>query len=152
MFHEITRQFNSFGRCFMLPGTRAIWKLCRIQVIQPFQPNRPKQIPEQTVDPYVRRLTTNRLIRIYTVCLSDFDICQIPFFFSGRGQAQGWKASLQKFRCKSITKTCLYNVDPLKPHFYILKLGFTGVHIFVLISAQKHRLWILVRTTSPRRF
>ena len=27
-----------------------------------------------------------------------------------------------------ITKTCLYNVDPLKPHFYIVKLGFTGVH------------------------
>ena len=28
-----------------------------------------------------------------------------------------------------ITKTCLYNVDPLKPHFYIVKLGFTGVYI-----------------------
>ena len=25
-----------------------------------------------------------------------------------------------------ITKTCLYNFDPLKPHFYIVKLGFTG--------------------------
>ena len=24
-----------------------------------------------------------------------------------------------------ITKTCLYNFDPLKPHFYIVKLGFT---------------------------
>ena len=28
-----------------------------------------------------------------------------------------------------ITKTCLYNVDPLKPHFYIVKLGLTGVYI-----------------------
>ena len=28
-----------------------------------------------------------------------------------------------------ITKTCLYNFDPLKPHFYIVKLGFTGVYI-----------------------
>ena len=36
----------------------------------------------------------------------------------------------------SITKTCLYNFDPLKPHFYIVKLGFTGVHIISLISAQ----------------
>ena len=27
-----------------------------------------------------------------------------------------------------ITKTCLYNFDPLKPHFYIVKLGFTGVY------------------------
>ena len=35
-----------------------------------------------------------------------------------------------------ITKTCLYNFDPLKPHFYIVKLGFTGVNISFLISAQ----------------
>ena len=40
-----------------------------------------------------------------------------------------------------ITKTYLYNFDPLKPHFYIEKLGFTGVYIIFLISAQKHRLW-----------
>ena len=33
-------------------------------------------------------------------------------------------------------KTCLYNFDPLKPHFYIVKLGFTGVYIIFLISAQ----------------
>ena len=36
----------------------------------------------------------------------------------------------------NITKTCLYNFDPLKPHFYIVKLGFTGVYISFLISAQ----------------
>ena len=36
----------------------------------------------------------------------------------------------------SITKTRLYNADPLKPHFYIVKLGFTGVHIIFIISAQ----------------
>ena len=41
-----------------------------------------------------------------------------------------------------ITKTRLYNFDPLKPHFYIVKLGFTGVYIIFLISAQKHRLWV----------
>ena len=45
-----------------------------------------------------------------------------------------------------ITRTRLYNFDPLKPHFYIVKLGFTGVYIIFLISAQKHRLWVLVRT------
>ena len=45
----------------------------------------------------------------------------------------------------SITKTCLYNFDPFKPNFYIVKQGFTGVYLF-LISAQKHRLWVLVRT------
>ena len=31
-----------------------------------------------------------------------------------------------------IKKTRLYNFDPLKPHFYIVKLGFTGVYIFFL--------------------
>ena len=36
----------------------------------------------------------------------------------------------------AITKTCLYNFDPLKPHFYIVKLGFTGVYIIFHISAQ----------------
>ena len=35
-----------------------------------------------------------------------------------------------------ITKTCLYNFDPLKPHYYIVKLGFTGVYIIFLISAE----------------
>ena len=43
-------------------------------------------------------------------------------------------------------KTCLYNFDPLKPHFYIVKLGFTRVYIILLNSAQKHRLWVFVRT------
>ena len=51
-----------------------------------------------------------------------------------------------------IPKTCLYNFDPLKPHFYIVKLGFTRVYIIFLISAQKHRLWVLVRTASLRQF
>ena len=33
-------------------------------------------------------------------------------------------------------KTYLYNFDPLKPPFYIVKLGFTGVYISFLSSAQ----------------
>ena len=51
-----------------------------------------------------------------------------------------------------IMKTCLYNFDPLKPHFDMVKLGFTGVYIIFLISAHKHRLWVLVRTASSRLF
>ena len=43
----------------------------------------------------------------------------------------------------NITKTCLYNFDPPKPHCYIVKLGFTGVYVIFLISAQKHRLCLL---------
>ena len=46
-----------------------------------------------------------------------------------------WKV-LHLCWCMNITKTCLYNFDPLKPHFYIVKLGFTGVDIIFLISAQ----------------
>ena len=45
-----------------------------------------------------------------------------------------------------------HNFDPFKPHSYIVKLRFTGVYIIFLISAQKHRLWVLVRTASARRF
>ena len=39
------------------------------------------------------------------------------------------------------------NFDPLKPHFYIVKLGFTGVYI-IFYFCSKHRLWVLVRTAS----
>ena len=34
-----------------------------------------------------------------------------------------------------ITETGLYNFDPLEPHLYIVKLGFTGVYIIFLITA-----------------
>ena len=36
----------------------------------------------------------------------------------------------------NITKTCLYIFDFLIPHFYIVKLGFTGINIIFLISAK----------------
>ena len=35
-----------------------------------------------------------------------------------------------------IMKTSVYNFDPLKLHFYIVKPGFTGVYIIFLISAE----------------
>ena len=43
-------------------------------------------------------------------------------------------------------------LSPRKPHFYIIKLGFIGVYLIFLISDQIHRLWVLVRTASVRRF
>ena len=43
---------------------------------------------------------------------------------------------IRSLKLPDITKTYLYNFDPLKPHFYIVKLGFTGVFIIFLISAQ----------------
>ena len=53
---------------------------------------------------------------------------------------------------KYMPRTYLYNFDPLKPHFYIVKLGLTGVYIIFLIAAQKHRSWVLVRTASPNEY
>ena len=46
------------------------------------------------------------------------------------------KPRLDESGALDITKTYLYNFEPLKPHFYIVKLGFTGVYIIFIISAQ----------------
>ena len=37
----------------------------------------------------------------------------------------------------NITKTRLYNFDPLKAHIDIVKLGFTGVYIIFFYFAKK---------------
>ena len=50
--------------------------------------------------------------------------------------SNGTDISVSVIKITPVTKTCLYNFDPLKPHFYIVKLGFTGVYIIFLISAQ----------------
>ena len=57
---------------------------------------------------------------------------RLIWIFAGRTFPKVWFLTLQ------LTKTCLYNIDPLKPNFYIVKLGFTGVYIIFLISAQKN--------------
>ena len=46
-----------------------------------------------------------------------------------------------------MTKTRLYNFDPLKLHFYIVKLGFRGVYIIFLISAQNISCWFSLTST-----
>ena len=43
----------------------------------------------------------------------------------------------------------LYDFDPLKPYFYIVKLGFTGVYIIILISTQN--IDCRYSLESPRR-
>ena len=49
----------------------------------------------------------------------------------------------ETFQFVTITKTFLYNFDPLiNPHFYIVKLGFTGYTLYnISYFSQKHRLW-----------
>ena len=46
-------------------------------------------------------------------------------------------------------ETRLYNFDPLKNHFYRVKLGFTGVYIIFLISA--HNIDCRYSLEPPRR-
>ena len=46
--------------------------------------------------------------------------------------------------CITKTRLHVYSLTPLKHHFYTVKLGFTVVYIDFLISAKKHRLWVLV--------
>ena len=77
---------------------------------------------------------------VVVFCFFFFIFFFFCFFFSDRVAAL----------CFSSRKYII--MTPLKPHFYIVKLGFTGVYIIPFISAQKHRLWVLVRTASPRRF
>ena len=36
-----------------------------------------------------------------------------------------------------ITTPCLYNIDSIKPHFYIVKLGFTGVYFIFSYFCSK---------------
>ena len=66
---------------------------------------------------------------------------------------QKWSPSptIVKGATSGIRKTCL-KIDPLEPHFYIVKLEFTGVYNVFLSFVQKHRLWVLFRTASSRRF
>ena len=64
----------------------------------------------------------------YLLSLCEYD----PQEFMRRAVTQD-KTSVHHFE---ITKSYLYNYDPLKPPFYIVKLGFTGVYIIFLISAQ----------------
>ena len=77
------------------------------------------------VIPIIHRIYAN-----YSVKITLFQTCPNISLFMCR---KYWLSG-------NITKTDLYNFDPLKPHFYIVKLGFTVVYIIFLISAQKHRL------------
>ena len=44
-----------------------------------------------------------------------------------------------------------FKVYPLEPQFYVVKLRFTEVYLF-LIFDPKHRLWVLIRTALERQF
>ena len=56
-------------------------------------------------------------------------LARLPVMHKIRGSIPG--RGVTDF-CTLIMKTCPCNEDPLTPHYYIVKLGFTGVYIFVL--------------------
>ena len=53
--------------------------------------------------------------------------------FPGYLCKENFAAILQIGNCLPITKTCPLILTTLKPHFYIVKLRFTGVYIIFLI-------------------
>ena len=58
-------------------------------------------------------------------------------------------STYETYDAQTITKTCLYKFGPLKPLFYLVKLGFTGIYIIFLISAQNIDCWYSLE--PPRR-
>ena len=71
-----------------------------------------------------------------------------PKIYYIKGSTLHGHISMISNKTKGIMLTCPCIVYPLTPHFYIVKLGYT----YLLIFALKHRLWVLVRTASLRRF
>ena len=63
----------------------------------------------------------------YTVCLCPIKRMQ--------GQYEKRGKEIGKLN-HTIRKTCPCNEYPLKPHFYIVKLGFVGVYLFLLFLVQ----------------
>ena len=60
-----------------------------------------------------------------------FVTCSTHSVYEGIVQVFVWIFALLRYKKKENTFH-LYNFDPLKPHFYIVKLGFTGVYIIFL--------------------
>ena len=67
-------------------------------------------------------------------------VCIVKLFGAASGEKGEAGTSKTDLRtpCSFPThhKTCLFNFDTLKPHCYIVKLGFTGGYFIFLISAE----------------
>ena len=98
------------------------------------------------------------------VCWSEYSDSSFVYGFISLDYGLGTMTTTNYFyfiytrviRCTSSTKKYLYKFDPLKPHFYKVKLGVSGVYIIFLISAQKqivgtrkNRLGGAVLTSTP---
>ena len=88
--------------------------------------------------PWFQRCSRQRSSTVFSFFsfLSDIISCESSNLITCSASYTLKSLALWRLNHQVITKTCLYNFDPLKPHFYIVKLGFTGVYIIFLISAQ----------------
>ena len=80
-------------------------------------------------------------LQLFQLKCTDSFLISPELQFPGKNKKKHFKmSSTEKFTQsakRNIMKTYLYNFDPIEPHFYILKLGFTGVYTIYLISAKK---------------
>ena len=83
--------------------------------------------------------------------LSDISFCSFRILYDSKLILMA-TSLVTKAVIVSRVRYHLYKFYPLKLHFDIVKLGFTGIYIIFLISTLKQRLWVLVRTASARRF
>ena len=84
----------------------------------------------------------------------DFKLKALTFFFSCisskiHGESLSEAILAEDILISAITIKCLYTFDPLKPHIYIVKLGFTGVYIIFLFLLKNIDLGYLLE--PPRR-
>ena len=82
--------------------------------------------------------------RVYVLKCKNKMLCFSVSIFSCQRSSEVYelrkRSYLVAWKVFHITQIYLYNFDPLKHHFYTVKLGFTRVYIiflFFLISAQK---------------
>ena len=83
---------------------------------------------------------------LYVVCTHKYRLIKVILLRTRNISLYHCKEDRKDF---PITKTCLNNFDPLKLHFYIVKLGFTGVNIIFLISA--YNIYCGYSLEPPRR-
>ena len=93
------------------------------------------------------------VMALFVLCVAyrlpaAFYFAIIIVLFEGFCQAL-WSPRWRKGR--PLRKYAYISLTPLNPTL-CSKTRFTGVYIIFLISAKKHKLWVLVRTTSVRRF
>ena len=135
--HDLTIPIKVQCKSFLSQVDRK--KKCKLNFLKVFRRINLSEFSERSSFKAKNDCSCSTFISTYTQQAFYFNLCRTVSYRPDR------------IALGPITKTRLYNFDPLKPHFYIVKLGFTRVYIIFLISDKK-RLWVLVRTASPRRF